>query len=1093
MNIFPLMMESRPQDLRRKLQDAKGDLAKRRNHFLELARHDSGWFGYYQPLAYLITEDDVFRKQTRNMFMRFVEGVPEAELSQEAQYHTHVTSATLGRMAALYDWSVEMQLLNTVEQKAISCAMLDHAHKFAMQQLHGRTVTGFDNQVMSHAFCCVSVGYVLGQKRGSDPLAQRMLGLGLAWLRALFSLIPKGAYSLEGSTYNEQVAVPVALWSTIIYEQITGQEIFFSGCPKGAPSTYSMLNLLCRSVGPGGLMPPWDSYGWQRFSVRMSLVYLARRTRNPNPLCMIRDVNAWRILDHPAWECDDRVWSLTWWPEGLDDMATPTYDAWIEPLTAGALQERKNRIRLFQFWDQTEGMPHCGRPEVNPNAIAFEAFGAPLLLDGVGKLDEKLLPKPVITIREYADEIVSGLLRGATDEESVSAAAKQAVSGSIGLSNSLVFDDEFWYAPKHHVHGNGLSLHSAGPLQVIISESSDYYRDRYDVREIRRVSALVDGRYAVTLDQGTADSDHKVTWQVFAAPDAKVVEGGAGAITHDGVGLRILSENGVLPLLDSAPDFPSHCSWRGSTRVRFQGHTEAGVYNRAFCMYPYESLEPVKWQNEEINSNWTLRIGEKKSHVTDLREAMIEDPCVSPDKPRLFTKTLRLENVPQKIFLRIPFASQSTVCRVNGQEAPHIFSPPPERFEREAGPSSGARHLFNLSGLFIPGSNELELETSFFHGETLAGPIELLEPATAVPDIRFKKNGANAYSILHEEISEDLLLLDNSLGEVRFAGGLTDARHALLTASGELSLMQATRSTGIGGVTLQSIKPLDIALRIHHTGAVEVILDKIQDGDSIVLHKDDVTLRFQTEGSLSASFYSKSGAKWILRVRSSDPRFILVNGGMRGWLKPDVWIEENLSSETGESNDILPEAHCYKLACASGEDTLIKQALEGPWAVSLAAVDALSLTGSKKAGPILLEMLKNELAQQPDPRLTHWWRSSKMLQAPGKFTPDIENDNEQVRKQWRLRRALVHALGCIGYREAIPTLMSILKNGKDYYTLSAQVPVALARVEAVESLPELEAQWHHPESNTMTAVRAAARYLRREIDRNAFEKIVGPG
>ncbi len=1093
MNIFPLMMESRPQDLRRKLQDARGDLSKRRNHFLELARHDSEWFGYYQPLAYLITEDDVFLKQTRDMFMRFVESVPEAELSQEAQYHTHVTSATLGRMAALYDWAVEMRLLNTVEQKAISCAMLDHAHKFAMQQLHGRTVTGFDNQVMSHAFCCVAVGYVLGQKRGSDPLAQRMLGLGLAWLRELFSLIPKGAYSLEGSTYNEQVAIPVALWSTIIYEQITGQEIFFSGCPKGCPSIHSMLDMLCKSVGSGGLMPPWDSYGWQRFSVRMLLVYLARRTGNPNPLRMIRDLNAWSILDHPAWECDDRMWSLTWWPEGLDDTAAPLYDAWLEPLTAGTLQERKNRIRLFQFWDQTEGMPHCGRPEVNPNAIAFEAYGTPLLFDGVGKLDEKLLPKPVAAIREYADEIVAGLLRGATDEDSVSNAAKQAVSGSIGLSNSLVFDDELWYAPKHPVHGNGLSLHSAGPLQVIISEASDYYRDRYDVRELRRISALVDGRYAVTLDQVRADSDHKVTWQVFAAPNTKVVEGGADAVTRDGVGLRILSENGVLPLLDSAPNFPSHCPWRGSTRIRFQGRTESGVYNRAFCMFPYESLKPMTGKDDELNNDWTLCVGGIKSNIPNLSEAVILDPCVSPDKPRIFMKTVQLENVPQKVFLRISFASQSTVCRVNGQEAPHVFSPPPERFEREIGPSSGARHLFDLSGLLVPGANKMELETSFFHGETLAGPIELLETVSAVPEIRFEKNGANAYRLLQEGMREDLLLLDNTLGETQFAGGTTDARHALLTASGDLSLMRTTLSAGIGGMTLQSVKPVDIALRTHSTGVVEVVWDKIQDGDSVVLQKDDVTLRLQTEGCLSASFNSKSGAKWILRVRSSDPRFMLVNGGMRGWLKPDVWFEGNISSETGESKDILPESICYKLAGASDEDALIEQAINGPWAVSLAALDAVSLGRSTEAGPILLEMLKIELAQKPDPRLTHWWRSSKMLHAPGKFTPDTENDTGQARKQWRMRRALVHALGCIGYRNAIPTLMLMLRNGKDYYTLSAQVPVALARLEAVESLPELEAQWHHPESNTKTAIRAAARYLRREIDRNAFEKIVGPG
>ena len=138
-------------------------------------------------------------------------------------------------------------------------------------------------------------------------------------------------------------------------------------------------------------------------------------------------------------------------------------------------------------------------------------------------------------------------------------------------------------------------------------------------------------------------------------------------------------------------------------------------------------------------------------------------------------------------------------------------------------------------------------------------------------------------------------------------------------------------------------------------------------------------------------------------------------------------------------------------------------------------------------------MLKSELAQEADPRLTHWWRNIKMLHAPGKFTPDTENDTIQARKQWRMRRALVHALGCIGYREAVPVLMGMLRDGREYFALSAQIPVALARLEAVGSLPELEAQWHHPEGNTMVAIRAAVRYLRREIDRCSFEKIVGPG
>jgi hypothetical protein len=461
--------------------------------------------------------------------------------------------------------------------------------------------------------------------------------------------------------------------------------------------------------------------------------------------------------------------------------------------------------------------------------------------------------------------------------------------------------------------------------------------------------------------------------------------------------------------------------------------------------------------------------------------------------PRLFSKTVRLEQIPDKPFLRIAIASQQTICRVNGKTAPHVFAPPPERFEREVGPSSGARHLFDLTGLLVPGSNTVELETPFFHGETLTGPVELLEPLKNAPAVRFKQHGLSEYRILHDDQQEDLLLMDNSAGEIGFAGGRTDARHALLTASGDLSLMQATRSTEAGGVTLQSIKPVDIAVQTHHTGVTEIVWDKVQDGDSVTLRKGGVTLRLQTEGGISASFNSPNGEKWILRVRSTDPRFTLVNGRDHGWMTPNLWIEVILSSETGESVDILPESSCYKLTGDLAEEVLIGQVQNGPWVVSLAAADALALQGSQKAGPTLLARLKEELSQPPDPRITHWWRTSKMLHAPGKNTPDTGNDTEQARKQWRLRRALVTSLGLTGYREAVPTLLGMLKEGRAYFALGAQVPVALARLDALECLPELESQWNHPEGNTVIAIRAAARYLRREITRVEFEEKVGPG
>ncbi len=1108
MTYIPLLLEETPDAIQRKLGGAEGKLRTYVDHFLALAREDRNWFGRYQPLAWMITKDRAFVDNTRDMFLRFVELQPEGELSQEAQLHTHVVSAPLGRLAAMYDWIADADILSSSEKEAVEAAMLRHAWLFGMQQLHGRTLTGFDNQVMSNAFCCAAVGTVLGERRRRDPLARRLQGLGLAWLRKLFLLMPPGAYSLEGSTYNEHVATPVMLWSTILYEQLTGESIFFSGLPSGTPSPHKMLDCLYRQVSPTGFLPPWDAYGWQRLSVRMLLTYLARRTGNADPLRVLRDTDTWHILDLAAWECDDRAWALAWWPEGLDwENGTPRYDAWMQPLTGGALQDRKTRTRLFQYWDQTGGMPHCGRAEVNPNAITLEAFGTPLLMDGAGMISEDLTAIPTDVVCDYAPDVVDGLLRGRkqSGDAARANAAKRAVGGFVGMSNSLHFDGEDWYCPKRRAHGKGESCYSAGPLQVITSDATEYYTDRYDVTRVRRISAMLAGRWTVTMDQVMAETEHDVTWQVFAAPDVQVHDKGIRAVTPDGVGLLIASEGGK-PSVDAAPEFPKRAPYgQGSSRIRFAGKTQDGRYERAFCLLPYEHLKPLPIG---VNTSWAAVYGDVAKEDLDLRDAMLLDSGIAKEDLRIFRRDVELKEVLDSAFLRLAYASPQTVCRVNGTEAPHPCNPPSERWEREVGPLSPGSHLFDLSGLLTSGTNTIELEAPYFHGETLAGPAVLLTPGD-VPALDVRDCGDRLFEITVDG-EPDMLMLANKGGERSVADMTTDALHAAVAANRAIAAMQATT---VRSKTLKfaSQQPVDIG--VSHDDVITIELDQLVSNNRIAASLDGVELRVESSGWLNVSLTGTAADRVRLRVRSAEARPLSVNGKDCGWVAANTWHTITASSAVSDgalqpppssptsapattepiAGDLLPCCRAYDLAAAADEDALLEMTASNDWTEQLTAVDALSIAGTAACGSRLLDLLQTELALDPDPPLRCWWRGAKMLHAAGPVTPDPNIEHPAGVKRWRLRLALVHALGCIGYAEATSTLRDMLKADTDYYCLTAQVPVALARLNATEAIPDLEAQWHHPEVNTQVAIQLAVQYLKDEISRHEFEQRIGPG
>ncbi len=90
-------------------------------------------------------------------------------------------------------------------------------------------------------------------------------------------------------------------------------------------------------------------------------------------------------------------------------------------------------------------------------------------------------------------------------------------------------------------------------------------------------------------------------------------------------------------------------------------------------------------------------------------------------------------------------------------------------------------------------------------------------------------------------------------------------------------------------------------------------------------------------------------------------------------------------------------------------------------------------------------------------------------------------------KRWRVKRAVITALGRIGDQRAVAPLEKALVRCNDFFPVTSQLAVALGRLGSPTSIPILETFLHHAEVNTQVHARMSLRLLNGEIDRATFE------
>ncbi|MEI6519856.1 MAG: HEAT repeat domain-containing protein [bacterium] len=1056
-------------------------------HFLLLAQQNPFWFSSYSVLAFVVTEEDIYRQHARDLFLRFTREKDAGLLTKEVQFHTHTASAPLGRMMALYDWIADTDLLTADEDADFRAAVLDYASLVSMQQLQGRA-RKFDNQVFSNAFGAAVTGYVLGISRGDSPLAQRLYAIGMESLLYQFGNLPPGCYSGEGSTYHMQVVIPLFTMAGAFVEEVTGLPLYQRGVSPAFVPLRDWLVMARDLVGPGGLLPGWDAYGVYHSQVRSYLAYLALRDNDIDALALISDANMWYSFSHIAWEFDDRMWTLVWWPENIDSTTICPFYPWMNSSSVGALQHAGTKTRLVQYWDECGGGVYNGRGNVNPNAIDLQSGGLPLLLDGAPAISPDFLNIDRESMLNYLPAgVLDGLrkMMGQPDTaDGIDAALRYAICGSIGESNSLVIDGENWYVPLHPAAGKGLALHDAGGLQVIESDAVDYYRDRYDVTRTTRISALIDGRIILSLDDWISQTPHKLTWQAFTWPGA--IQNGNAIKADIGSQMQLdllLGQAGEWDLTQ-VPGYPKY-PVNGSTRIE---------YNLPNATTKSRVLMGMVIQNKldtgvDISDKWVLTTDCHECKTVDLSSFYLTDNLPSGSN-LTFTRSINLsENDDKNLYLRINSATLSIKLNVNDIDVPLCYE---QQNMEIQGATSDFAHIFNISSACRNGENKLILTLNSFHGESIQGPITLHRVVT-VKEVSLTPVEKNQWLVA---VGADKcnILMANESGRVNWLSGQTDARHAVYTANGELSLAGVSSADFPEmKISVKSNLPIDVAFTDN-----SVRFGILPNNSNVIIRIDNAKIVINATAVLQIS---SSAIGKTLACRMGDACECIVNGktmGRRGGTG-DRLVEWQISDTYNGAEIIVESADdVYKLTNSLPtdlDDRIISLLQSNDWRIQMAAADIAGVFDIQTAIPELLRLLAEEENKPPHPPLIKSWSFSKMnsaLEDGVDKTPDLTIDPVEGTKRYRLKRALITALGRLGDKQAVEPLENIMACGDDFFPALAQVPIALARLGSESSIPILENNWDYGEVNVRIHVHLAHEYMTGKISKTDFEKQVNP-
>lgn len=656
------------------------DVHQLRTHFLSSAGQDQQemrlWqlirncartapkqFPWFTPFVALVTQDAQAIKHAKAVLQDYIDKLEPMSFASGLQYHFWCFAFPHAKWSMYFQWLMTMDAYSADEAASIREKLI--VYQFTNFFYGMRTKPEpecIDNQTLSLVLSNVMVGYLFSRDGQSSAMAEAMLQEGLRRLPGIIGGIPASGYTGEGSSYMDCVIAPAIPLIVELLQLISGEtNLYHAPFAPNQVSPRTILEMAARAWLPGGLLLPWDNYGYQ-YGVRAPIAYAASHTKEERYMHLLQHEAVWSYDIGVGWAYDDLVWTCIWWPSERGSASALTH--WMHPELGGVLHASSHPLTLIQMWDESEPRIPT-RLHVNPNAVLFHAYGVPLSMDGSVRSD--------ITRFQFAD----------TWRETVHAVGEVTRynygDGCAGAHSVLLVDGwEGLRAIQSYQQFQALEVDAIGGAMT--TDVTPLYQEHYaDVQVVKRRSSLAQDRFFIIEDVAIFHEPHQFTSRFILRPD--VVECGQGLKirTQEGISLQIIDLLGQTSIAHerlSGPVYLYHLD-RDVEIVDFLGSSG----HRLFVAWISRSSQPTEqlrdwhaiWdESDELSYDQALELLNASPYRVALELPSYMEQALPIVKRWWYAK--RIEKPRGLCWLQLPRGMHEAACWING-ESIDFYSP----------------------------------------------------------------------------------------------------------------------------------------------------------------------------------------------------------------------------------------------------------------------------------------------------------------------------------------------------------------------------------------------------------------------------------
>lgn len=491
------------------------------------ARGDPMAFGWYTPFVALITRAAGDIENARRIVFTYMDKLDPMEFCSGLQFHFWCFAFPHAKMSLYFQWLCGIGAFSPEEEHDIAARLV--AYHFLHFYYGMRTKPEpecVDNQALSLALSNAIVGHLFARTPGLEGMASLMLRDGLRRLPSVIGGMPASGYSGEGSAYMDCVNGPAIPLTVEVLEAITGEGgLLFKELPPSGVRPIKVLQMVARAFMPGGLLLPWDNYGYQ-LGVRSAVSYAAMKTDEDLYRRVLEDACTFTYDIGIGWAYDDLVWTLIWWPPYAGGRSGDDGANWFEPAAGGALVSADHTKYAFQMWDESApGIPT--RAHVNPNAVLLNGYGVPLSADGSpapGKPHRFQFPDTWRTVHHLIGE-----------------ETRYNYGDGCGGGHSIVLVDGMESLRAHSEYPQVSAAAYDAQDHAVWADVTPLYRENFpDVRMVSRRTQLHGDAFFTIEDLFVAEARHRVVSRFLLRPSPLPCDNGALIQTPEGVTLHLL-------------------------------------------------------------------------------------------------------------------------------------------------------------------------------------------------------------------------------------------------------------------------------------------------------------------------------------------------------------------------------------------------------------------------------------------------------------------------------------------------------------------------------------------------------------------------